>query len=270
MPAWIHDRAEHVLAKNPSMNKSTAFAIATQQSHKMGKSPKGYGTKAGKRTARAKFDKPRKEYVRGANPGKLESPKMTSGKEKQGMGIGQGAWKQQAGFTPTGMKTPTQRLKKSMNVGKFNPDKGLKPLSMKVGSVDFAAFTDEVGKLGEVNQMRLNPKPHVKAVDPTPPNKLFKIKQGFATSQYSGSQGGGRPRYHSMIPPWRQPQLKTAGPPPPKEKSAAIGLTPASRLSQTQKVGAPKASAPPGPSIAQVSKPIGFGKPKPGAIKSFG
>ena len=82
MPAWIHNRAEHLLAKNPSMDKSKAFAIATQQSHKMGKSPKGYGTKAGKKDARVKYNKPRKEYVRGANPGKLESAKMAAMRRK--------------------------------------------------------------------------------------------------------------------------------------------------------------------------------------------
>jgi len=78
MPAWIHDRAEHLLAKNPSMSKSTAFAIATQQSHAKGKTPKSYGTKAGRQEAKTKFDKPKKEYEGTANPGKLESPKMAS------------------------------------------------------------------------------------------------------------------------------------------------------------------------------------------------
>lgn len=58
------------------MPKAMAFAIATQQGHKLGKTPKGYGTKEGKREARAKFDKPRKEYVKGANPGDLETPKL--------------------------------------------------------------------------------------------------------------------------------------------------------------------------------------------------
>lgn len=77
MPAWIHNRAEHILAKNPSMNKSQAFAIATQQSHKMGKTPKGYGTAEGKREAKAKYDKPRREYTRSANPGGLETPKLS-------------------------------------------------------------------------------------------------------------------------------------------------------------------------------------------------
>jgi hypothetical protein len=77
MPAWIHNRAEHILAKNPSMKKETAFAIATQQSHKMGKTPKGYGTAKGKREAKAKYDQPKKEYTKGANPGNLETPKLS-------------------------------------------------------------------------------------------------------------------------------------------------------------------------------------------------
>lgn len=91
MPEWLHNRAEHLLAKNPSMNKSQAFAIATQQSHKMGKSPKGYGTKKGKKEARQKYDKPRKEYVRGANPGKLDSPKLAEVGLEEGLAAGGGA-----------------------------------------------------------------------------------------------------------------------------------------------------------------------------------
>lgn len=75
MPQWIHERAEHLLAKNPDMKKSTAFAVATQQSHALGKSPKGYGTAEGKRTAKAKFDTP-KDDKKMANPGNLETPKL--------------------------------------------------------------------------------------------------------------------------------------------------------------------------------------------------
>lgn len=75
MPEWIHNRAEHLLAKNPDMSKSKAFAIATQQSHALGKSPKGYGTAEGKREAKAKYDTP-KDDVKKANPGGLDSPKL--------------------------------------------------------------------------------------------------------------------------------------------------------------------------------------------------
>lgn len=81
MPEWIHNRAEHLLAKNPSMSKSTAFAVATQQSHSTGHSPKGYGTKQGRRTAKRKYDTPKGD-VQTANPGKLDSPKM-AGKPKE-------------------------------------------------------------------------------------------------------------------------------------------------------------------------------------------
>jgi hypothetical protein len=77
MPEWMHNRAEHILAKNPSMPKSMAFAVATQQSHALGKSPKSYGTTEGKRIAKRKFDTP-KDDVKAANPGHLESPKMAS------------------------------------------------------------------------------------------------------------------------------------------------------------------------------------------------
>ena len=50
------------------MKDSVAFAIATQQSHKLKKSPKNYGTAEGKRTAKAKYTKPRKSYRIGADP----------------------------------------------------------------------------------------------------------------------------------------------------------------------------------------------------------
>ena len=76
MPKWIHDRAEHLLASNPSMEKGTAFAIATQQSHAKGKSPKGFGTKAGRTEAKKKYDAPKKNYEGKANPGGLSSSKM--------------------------------------------------------------------------------------------------------------------------------------------------------------------------------------------------
>lgn len=82
MPKWIHERAKHLLATNPDMEKGTAFAVATQQAHKLGKTPKGFGTKEGKREAKAKFDKPKKEYVKGANPGELETPKLAAMREE--------------------------------------------------------------------------------------------------------------------------------------------------------------------------------------------
>lgn len=74
MPKWIHDRADHILSKNPDMPRSEAFAIATQQSHALGKSPKGYGTAEGRHEAKAKYDSP-KEYKKTAE---LEAVKMAA------------------------------------------------------------------------------------------------------------------------------------------------------------------------------------------------
>ena len=68
MPAWIHDRAEHIQKKNPSMPKSQAFAIATQQSHATGHTPQGYGTAEGTRKAKRKYDKPASSYTQTADP----------------------------------------------------------------------------------------------------------------------------------------------------------------------------------------------------------
>ena len=58
MPQWIHDRARHIQSKNPSMPESEAFAIATQQAHATGNSPKGYGTAKARKKAKKKYPTP--------------------------------------------------------------------------------------------------------------------------------------------------------------------------------------------------------------------
>lgn len=68
MPKWIHDRADHIRKKNPEMPKGEAFAIATQQAHAAGKTPKGYGTPEGKREAKQKYDEPKGAYEQTADP----------------------------------------------------------------------------------------------------------------------------------------------------------------------------------------------------------
>ena len=60
MPAWIHDRAKHIRRENPDMPESMSYAIATQQAHATGNTPKGYGTSEGKREAKEKYDEPGK------------------------------------------------------------------------------------------------------------------------------------------------------------------------------------------------------------------
>lgn len=58
--------------------------------------------------------------------------------------------------------------------------------------------------------------------------------------------------------------------PEPTVKTAIPGLTPQSRLEQSSHIGAPRATPPPGPSIAQIAKPAGpgFGSGIAGAGKS--
>lgn len=53
--------------RNPNMSESEAWAIATQQSHALGKSPKGYGTDEGKSVAKEKYSTPSDDEKR-ANP----------------------------------------------------------------------------------------------------------------------------------------------------------------------------------------------------------
>lgn len=86
-----------------------------------------------------------------------------------------------------------------------------------------------------------------------------------ASSWNGGTFGGAGPRNGiSDIPPFRRPQLARA-----IQKTGMAGMTPAGHLAKTQSVGAPKAAAPPGPSIADIAKPRGarFGSAIPGAQK---
>jgi hypothetical protein len=59
---WIYSRAARLRKKNPDMDESTSFAIATQQAHKVGKSPKSFRTPEGVVVAKAKMPGPVKEY----------------------------------------------------------------------------------------------------------------------------------------------------------------------------------------------------------------
>jgi hypothetical protein len=158
-----------------------------------------------------------------------------------------------------------------------------------------AALADELEILASVDDMRLRqPASYLKPSVAKAPTPAFHVKQGFAQSAYSGVMGFGPFPQASSIPPWREPPLnrvKTSGPPPNDtqlestgdlptpdgrahlRKNAAVGgvgapppLTPQGRLETSQQVGMPKLTAP-GPSIAQQSKPKGFGTALPGTAK---
>lgn len=93
-------------------------------------------------------------------------------------------------------------------------------------------------------------------------------KAAFATSAFSGDLGPGSPLpYASGIPPFRVAPLKKSEPKTAALNAMAdelmklngVALSPATRLSSTQMVGAPRVTAKAGPSISAVSKPPGMG-----------
>ncbi|NQU76991.1 MAG: hypothetical protein HQ546_11825, partial [Planctomycetes bacterium] len=78
---WIHDRA-HGLMDSMSDTygaeeaERVAYATATQQAHKVGKSPKGFRTPEGVRTAKRKHNRPTEEYRKTAEL--LQQVKLTA------------------------------------------------------------------------------------------------------------------------------------------------------------------------------------------------
>jgi len=121
--------------------------------------------------------------------------------------------------------------------------------------------------------------------------KAASIKLAFTESIYSGgtSIGAGSLNYAAGIPAFVNPPVKTAGPPSeqsPRKKAAITKLsamvdelmklnavnaiTIQGRASQARRVGQPGTSSKPGPSLAQITKPIGYGQPIEGATKASG
>lgn len=76
MPKWIDDRARHIREKSDLTSRygkekgeRISWALATQQAHSLGKSPKSWGTSEGRREAKEKYDTP-KDDTRTARPKK--------------------------------------------------------------------------------------------------------------------------------------------------------------------------------------------------------
>lgn len=106
------------------------------------------------------------------------------------------------------------------------------------------------------------------------------VGAGMSTSQYSGPLSLGSFKMVSGAPAYSEPALeqkkasaffaelnvlmKSAG----GMNTATDAMHAAGRLHTTQSVGAPKTTAPAGPSIADIAKPKGFGTPLAGAKKT--
>lgn len=136
---WVHDRAHRIMSEGkttekygPERGKQVAYAIATQQAHKLGKTPKkkgGYGTPTGRRVAKAKFDQPRKVY------------------QKTASGAGQDLRMPILGGTrfPTddSKSFAKQQLKSSQKVGEVGPTPSPKQLRPKGPSMKLGAAMSE-------------------------------------------------------------------------------------------------------------------------------
>lgn len=62
---WVHNRAHRLMAES-EVPKHIAYAIATQQGHKIGKTPKGHRTREGVMEAKQKYTAPKSEYQKTA------------------------------------------------------------------------------------------------------------------------------------------------------------------------------------------------------------
>lgn len=101
----------------------------------------------------------------------------------------------------------------------------------------------------------------------------------FGATSMHGAYSGNGGNHASVIQPIgadlpiiQDPRLKQGGNATPKKaaiiKMSSVPLGPKGRLSSSRREGKPKMTGFAGPSIASVSKPIGFGKPLPGATKN--
>ena len=160
MPKWIHDRAlslkkDMEKTYGPEKAEQVAFAVATQQAHRLGKSPKTFkskvtgkketfGTPEGKAVAKAKFDKPKSEYKKTAsqamdtilatnestknsenqlNPQKSPLPNLVNSAELTDKAVkGDKTWSDlKKLFTHTGEKPTFQREEKVSNPESESP-----------------------------------------------------------------------------------------------------------------------------------------------------
>ena len=100
----------------------------------------------------------------------------------------------------------------------------------------------------------------LKATGPKWAGRLSKL--AFETSMYDSGMSPPRTNQVSQIPSFRVPSLRKPFEIP--EKNASMAVTPMGRAHAAQRVGLPHSTAGT-PSIAQVSKPIGYGRAIPGA-----
>jgi hypothetical protein len=174
MPQWIHDRARHIQAKNPGMAESTAFAVATQQAHATGKSPKSYGTSEGRQEAKAKYKTP-SDDKKTADPGgigkeaffRVVNPIVTQDNDDRLRNI---IREELSRAAPQGSKQPSLKTKKASMIEY--------PLPLAL----IGGFSDYLQKTAQMTLSSVAPKPTVSSqVTARMPRNTLSAK----TPQYS-------------------------------------------------------------------------------------
>jgi len=300
MPSWIHERVDSIRAKNPGISESTAWGVATQQAHKLGKTPKDYGTAQGRRVAKAKYDQPVSEYKKTASFASFydevsevlksamipTSPTMLGAAKNPAAESLAKAQKVGTPDDPNGPKYKALNQVKPTTSGTQTAVTGSPAL--KLGSVarDFFAkvafsasefsgdtfvfrpqYTSGVRPVGENVEAASVMDPKLSGDAPLQKEKKAFSEAGFGAASSHGAWDGNGGNHASGLH-WEDPgpafvmDPKLSGDAPPNKYTRAV------MLKEGTDPGAPRITAPPGPSIAQVSKPKGYGVPLPGALKN--
>lgn len=148
---------------SPDTPKNIAYAIATQQGHKVGKSPKGFRTPEGVREAKKKYELPKKEYQKTAGDDTFRGrPRLLSPEERKmirrptmlGTALGAGAGL----LVPGKLKAPAAVLggvAGGLVGGRSGSQAAAKAFAArqseqeKTSSITLRALFNELDKLGE-------------------------------------------------------------------------------------------------------------------------
>jgi hypothetical protein len=324
MPAWIHDRAAHLRAKNPAMPEGESWAIATQQSHALGKSPKSYGTAKGRAVAKAKFKTPEDDVKAAKGLSKRamysfveEVTKVAFASSYDNPGALNPVIRSGASSLPA-FKAPSLRAAVQKTAASA-PTRGNFMMASDIPSFRAPQLGSAIQKTGDLETPDANAGPMPGALKKNNEEQDKEKNSDALPNFVTYSQGDFRPanlnakhaaRYKlegdaiievdekgKSLGKGNVLKEKDAGgdmsmafDPASSHKQAMLamntqelgqyvmemrkqavaGLTPASQLEKSTSIGAPKVSAPPGPSIADQVKPRGkaFGIGMPGAFKT--
>jgi|GEM_PF-5929071 hypothetical protein len=179
---WIHDRAHRIMEDSPETPKSVAYATATQQAHKVGKSPKDFRTREGVHEAKMKYDAPKSEYQKTAGVEKQKRfAELIREAMKGGMTFEQASKKLARG----GSKALAPSAPKSSALHAFEDAQ-----KVVTGSAKLAGFFDELNKIktaGVGVDLRMLTKSGVTKIHMPNEESLEQAKQKLERTQRVGA-----------------------------------------------------------------------------------